>query len=85
MTLVIHEKEVGQNVKYWARPDIVNRIEEGSIAAYFESEILEITPTTVRIKTPAGTKELQNDFVAMTGYQPEFLLARIPRGKLPRR
>jgi thioredoxin reductase (NADPH) len=75
VTLVIREKEVGQNVKYWARPDIVNRIEEGSIAAYFESEILEINPTTVRIQTPAGTKELQNDFVlAMTGYQPNFSL-----------
>ena len=75
VTLVIREKEVGQNVKYWARPDIVNRIEEGSIAAYFESEILEINPTTVRVQTPAGTKELQNDFVlAMTGYQPNFSL-----------
>ena len=40
VTLVIREKEVGQNVKYWARPDIVNRIKEGSIQAYFESEIL---------------------------------------------
>lgn len=75
VTLVIREKEVGQNVKYWARPDIVNRIEEGSIHAYFESEIAEIKPKSVRIQTPKGSKELENDFVlAMTGYQPNFSL-----------
>ena len=75
VTLVIREKEVGQNVKYWARPDIVNRIEEGSIRAYFESEIAEIKPKSVRIQTPKGPKELENDFVlAMTGYQPNFSL-----------
>jgi len=75
VTLVIREKEVGQNVKYWARPDIVNRIKEGSIQAYFESEILEIKPKTVVIKTPEKTLTLENDFVlAMTGYQPNFSL-----------
>lgn len=75
VTLVIREKEVGQNVKYWARPDILNRIEEGSIRAYFESEIAEIKPKSVRIQTPKGSKELENDFVlAMTGYQPNFSL-----------
>ena len=75
VTLVIREKEVGQNVKYWARPDIVNRIKEGSIQAYFESEILEIKPKTVVIQTPEKTLTLENDFVlAMTGYQPNFSL-----------
>lgn len=75
VTLVIREKEVGQNVKYWARPDIVNRIKEGSIQAYFESEILEIKPKIVVIQTPEKTLTLENDFVlAMTGYQPNFSL-----------
>ncbi len=75
VTLAIREKEVGQNVKYWARPDIVNRIKEGSIQAYFESEILEIKPKTVVIQTPEKTLTLENDFVlAMTGYQPNFSL-----------
>lgn len=75
VTLIIREKEVGQNVKYWARPDIVNRIKEGSIQAYFESEILEIKPKTVVIQTPEKTLTLENDFVlAMTGYQPNFSL-----------
>ena len=35
VTMIIREKEIGENVKYWARPDIVNRIEEGSIKAHF--------------------------------------------------
>ena len=75
VTLVIREKEVGQNVKYWARPDIVNRIKEGSIQAYFESEILEIKPKTVVVQTPEKTLTLENDFgLDMTGYQPNFSL-----------
>lgn len=77
VTLVIREKEIGKNVKYWARPDIINRIEEGSITAYFESEIEEILPESVRIKTPRETLNIPNDFVlAMTGYQPDFSLLK---------
>lgn len=75
VTMIIREPKIGENVKYWARPDIVNRIEEGSIPAYFDSEITEITPTEVHFKTPEGNKTIANDFVlAMTGYQPNFAL-----------
>ena len=75
VTLVIREKEVGQNVKYWARPDIVNRIKEGSIKAFYEAQITAITPESVKINTPEGAQEIKNDFVlAMTGYQPDFSL-----------
>ncbi|MGA1771462.1 MAG: YpdA family putative bacillithiol disulfide reductase [Flavobacteriaceae bacterium] len=75
VTMIIREKKIGENVKYWARPDIVNRIEEGSITAHFESNIVEITESTVRFKTPKQTVEIKNDFVlAMTGYQPNFSL-----------
>lgn len=73
VTMVIREPTIGDSVKYWVRPDIDNRIKEGSIKAYFQSEILSINTTTVKIKTPEGEKELENDFVlAMTGYQPPF-------------
>ena len=69
------EKEIGKNVKYWARPDIVNRIEEGSIHAYFEASLTEITETHIQFKTPQETHTIKNDFVlAMTGYQPNFTL-----------
>lgn len=75
VTLVIREKEVGPNVKYWARPDILNRIAEKSIPAYFESKLIEIKHKSVTIQTPDGIVEINNDFVlAMTGYQPNFSL-----------
>ncbi len=75
VTMVIREKEIGKNVKYWARPDIVNRIEEGSISAYFEASLTEITETHIQFKTPQETHTIKNDFVlAMTGYQPNFTL-----------
>ena len=75
VTLVVREKEVGSNVKYWARPDILNRIKEESIPAYFESNLVEIKHKSVRIKTKNETLEIPNDYVlAMTGYQPDFSL-----------
>ena len=73
VTLVVRGAEVGQRVKYWVRPDIINRIEEGSIKAFYHSELLEITPSEVVVQTPDETVRLENDFVlAMTGYQPNF-------------
>jgi thioredoxin reductase (NADPH) len=73
VTMVIRESELRESVKYWVKPDIENRIKEGSIKAYFNSEIVQIHPTTVEIKTPEGNKILDNDWVlAMTGYEPPF-------------
>jgi len=75
VTMIIREPKIGDNVKYWARPDIVNRIEEGSIKAHFDSSITEITPNEVKFRTPKGEQSIDNDFVlAMTGYQPNFEL-----------
>ncbi len=73
VTMVIRGKEVGHRVKYWARPDIVNRITEGSIKAYFESHLTAIRPDEVYIQTPDGLVTIPNDYViAATGYQPNF-------------
>ncbi len=73
VTMVVRDSAIRESVKYWVRPDIENRIKEGSIKAYFNSEILEITPTTVKIQIPDGQVVIPNDFVlAMTGYQPPF-------------
>ncbi|MBA4053183.1 MAG: hypothetical protein C0490_00580 [Marivirga sp.] len=73
VTMVIREPAIADSVKYWVRPDIDNRIKEGSIKAYFQSDIISIDTTSVKIKTQEGVKELENDFVlAMTGYQPPF-------------
>ena len=73
VTMVIRDEQVRESVKYWVRPDIENRIKEGTIPAYFNSTITRITEHTVEINTPEGPKTLENDFVlAMTGYQPNF-------------
>ena len=73
VTLIIRGPEVGERVKYWVRPDIINRIEEGSIRAYYNSEVKEIKETQLVIATPEGEKTIENDFVlALTGYMPNF-------------
>jgi thioredoxin reductase (NADPH) len=73
VTLVHRGPEVGSRVKYWVRPDIDNRIKEGSIKAYFNSQVIEIRDKEVDLQTPQGKVTLENDFVlAMTGYHPDF-------------
>ena len=75
VSMVLLEEEVDQNVKYWVRPDIMNRIKEGSIKAFTKSRIKEIREHEVVITTPEGEVTVENDFVlAMTGYKPNFAL-----------
>jgi len=73
VTMVIRKNEINKRVKYWVKPDIENRIEEGSIKAYFESNITEILENEVEIATPNGKVIIENDFVlALTGYKPDL-------------
>ncbi|WP_234569287.1 YpdA family putative bacillithiol disulfide reductase [Rhodohalobacter sp. 614A] len=73
VTVVVREPTLKQTIKYWVKPDIENRIKEGSIKGYFNSEVLEIRETEVDIQTPDGKVTIPNDFVlAMTGYHPHF-------------
>jgi thioredoxin reductase (NADPH) len=73
VTLVYRGPGIPPHVKYWIKPDIENRIKDGEIKAYFSSQVVEITPDTVVVDTPAGRETLHNDFVfAMTGYHPDF-------------
>ncbi len=73
VTMVIREPNLKEGVKYWVRPDIENRIKEGSIKAYFNSEVTVIRDDEVDIKTPEGKVTIKNDFVfAMTGYHPDY-------------
>ena len=73
VTMVIRDEQVGERVKYWVRPDIINRIEEGAIKAYFNSTIATIREKEVDIITPKGLITIENDWViAMTGYQPDL-------------
>lgn len=73
VTLVVRGPEISSRVKYWVRPDIINRIKEGSIKAYFHSNLEAVREHEVDINTPDGLITIPNDFVmAMTGYKPNF-------------
>lgn len=73
VTMVVRGPAIGERVKYWVKPDIENRISEGSIKAYFNSNILEIREREVLLQTPEGIITLDNDFVlALTGYRPDL-------------
>lgn len=75
VTLVVRYPHIKKSVKYWVKPDIENRIKNGEITAYFNSEVLEIKPEEVVLQTPDGRETIPNDFVlAMTGYKPNFKL-----------
>ena len=77
VTMVIRGEDIGQRVKYWVRPDIVNRIKEGSIKTFFHSTIKEIRPHEVDIQIPDGVLTIGNDWViALTGYQPNLAFLR---------
>ena len=79
VTLVHRGSEMHRHVKYWIKPDIENRIQNGEIKAHFNARVVEITPDTVVVETAQGCETLKNDFVfAMTGYHPDFdFLARL--------
>ncbi len=73
VTMVVREDTIKPSVKYWIRPNIENRIKEGSIKAYFNSNVVEIREREIVISTPDGILTLENDYVlAMTGYQPNY-------------
>lgn len=73
VTMVVREEAIKKSVKYWVRPDIENRIDEGSIRAFFRSSIMEIEAGHILIETPRGITRLRNDVVfAMTGYHPDL-------------
>ncbi|GAA4501908.1 YpdA family putative bacillithiol disulfide reductase [Hymenobacter ginsengisoli] len=75
VALVVRGSEVSESVKYWIRPDLLNRIKEGRIQAYFNTTIDAITPTTVEVTMPEGPRSLPATYVyALTGYRPDYAL-----------
>jgi thioredoxin reductase (NADPH) len=73
VTMLVRGAFINERVKYWIKPNIENRIKEGSIKAFFNSRPLEIKEHSVLIQTQEGEQELPNDFVlAMTGYTPDY-------------
>lgn len=73
VTMVVRKESISPRVKYWIKPNIENRIKEGSIPAFFNSNITEIKEGEITIETPNEKISFENDFVlAMTGYLPDF-------------
>ena len=74
VSMIVRGPNIGDRVKYWVRPDILNRIEEGSIKAYFNAELTEIRAQSISFKDENGdVQEIRNNFVlALTGYKPNF-------------
>ena len=71
--MVIREGSIGERVKYWVKPDMENRIKEGSVKAFVHSTVTAIREKEVDIQTPDGLVTIPNDYViAMTGYKPNF-------------
>ncbi|OLV15991.1 YpdA family putative bacillithiol disulfide reductase [Deinococcus marmoris] len=74
VTMVVRAPELKSTIKYWVRPDLENRIKEGSIAAEFNSRVVDIGQDTVRVEGEDGeTFELPTHFTfALTGYRPDL-------------
>lgn len=73
VSLIVRSPALSDKIKYWIRPDLENRIKEGSITAYFSAQILAITETSLRFRSGGRELEIGNDWVlAMTGYHPDF-------------
>ncbi|HLX10526.1 MAG TPA: YpdA family putative bacillithiol disulfide reductase [Thermoanaerobaculia bacterium] len=77
VTLVHRREQVKPGVKYWLKPDIENRIAEGSIRARFRSVVRAFGDESVEIVTPEGEESLpaQTAFV-LVGYVPDADLQR---------
>lgn len=77
VTMIVRGSEIGPNVKYWIRPDLINRISEGSIVAHFNSNVTSIDQNTLRFASANEEIEIENDIVlALTGYHPDYAFLR---------
>ncbi len=73
VTLVHRGAEMHRHVKYWILPDISNRVKNGEIQAYFNSNVTNISKDDITIATPEGEVKIANQFAfALTGYHPDF-------------
>ena len=73
VTLIVRSAALSDKIKYWIKPDLENRIAEGTIRGFFNTTLEEIRASTVLLRTPEGPREIANDWVlAMTGYHPDY-------------
>ena len=73
VTMVHRGPGFGDSVKYWVKPDIENRVKEGSIAAHFNANVVEIRPSEVVLDS--GVTLPCESVLLLTGYRadPAFM------------
>ncbi len=76
--LLVHRgSRLSDSIKYWVRPDIENRIKEGSIEARFETRVVEIRPDSLLLECGGVATEVAADAVfLLTGYHCDTGLLR---------
>ncbi len=73
VTLLVRGPVLSDKIKYWIKPDLENRIKEGSIRAFFNTTVEAIDDVSLQLQTPAGRTTVANEWVlAMTGYHPDY-------------
>lgn len=78
VTMIVRGPQIADRVKYWVRPDIENRIEEGSIKAHFNANVTNIEDDQLTFIKDKNEHTIPNDFVlALTGYQPGYKLLKM--------
>ena len=73
--LVHRGAALSESIKYWIRPDIENRIKEGSVIAHFDTTVRAIRPGSATLEGPHGPFDLPAQAVfLLTGYHPDTAL-----------
>lgn len=73
VTLIHRGKTLSPSIKYWIRPDLDNRIHEGSINLHLNSRLVEIRDRSVMVVAGGTHIELPADAVfLLTGYNPDY-------------
>jgi thioredoxin reductase (NADPH) len=77
VTLVHRHPQLKPSIKYWVRPDIENRIKEGSVKGLLNTRVVEIQPTQVIVEQDGAKMQIPADAVfLLTGYHPDCDLYR---------
>ena len=77
VTLVHRHPQLKSSIKYWVKPDIENRIKEGSVTGLLSTTVVEIHPSHVVVERDGKRWEVPADAVfLLTGYHPDCDLYR---------
>ena len=73
VTLIHRGPALSDRIKYWIKPDLDNRIQEGSIKVLLDTTVTAIDQDSIQLRGPDGGFAIENDFVlALTGYRPDY-------------